>query len=88
METLKLTEVFEKLLLLWDKQELVKEFEKSAAVAVGLVILTIRSEPLEYTEKPPYLMNTIFQKSWPLLFLGSHCQTSTWDPARKGIMEV
>lgn len=55
METLELTEIFEKLLRLRDKQELVKEFEKSAAVAVG-------SEPLEYTEKPPYLMNTIFQK--------------------------
>lgn len=59
METLELTEIFEKLLRLRDKQELVKELEKSAAVAVGL---TIGSEPLEYTEKPPYLMNTVFQK--------------------------
>lgn len=62
VETLDLTEIFEKLLLLGDKQELVKEFKKSAAGAVGLVILTIRSKLLEDTEKPPYLINTIFQK--------------------------
>lgn len=62
METLELTEIFEKLLLLWDQQELIKEFKKSAAGAVGLVILTIRSKLLEDTEKPPYLINSLFQK--------------------------
>lgn len=70
METLELTEIFEKLLLLGDKQELVKEFKKSAAVAVGLVILTTRSKLLEYTEKPLYLINTIFQLSLSNLNLG------------------